>query len=63
MPKTRHEIETDAVTLRGLTKALDALSWEGPDPETWGSVTALIRTINRQAIELSEAIARQPEQS
>ena len=63
MPKTRYEIETDALTLKGLIVALDALTWEGHDPEKWGSVTALIRTINKQAIELSEAIARQPEQS
>ncbi|MEO1108742.1 MAG: hypothetical protein AAFX90_12540 [Pseudomonadota bacterium] len=62
MPKT-YDLQTDACILKGLTGALDALTWEGFDPDNWASVTALIRTINTQAKELSEALASLPEEA
>ncbi len=60
VPKARDEIVTDALTLKGLAKALDALTWEGV-PKDWGPTAALIRTITQQATEHFEDLAHQPE--
>lgn len=43
------KIEVDAMTLSGLTKALDALTWEDSGAESPEAVSALIRTINTRS--------------
>lgn len=57
-----YELQTDACTLKGLTHALDVLTWEGFHSESWTSVTALIRTINQQAKKLSGNLANLPDE-
>lgn len=58
-----YDLTTSALTLKGLTGALDTLTLQGFQPDSWPSVTALIRTINQQAKEHFEALAHLPEQT
>ncbi|MCL6286006.1 hypothetical protein M3P21_21045 [Ruegeria sp. 2012CJ41-6] len=50
------KIEVDAMTLSGLTKALDALTWDDNGMENPEAVSALIRTINTRSEALMERI-------
>lgn len=61
MPTT-YDLQTSAVTLKGLTQALNALTWEGT-PEQWGPTAALIRTINTQAKDLCDSLAGLPDET
>lgn len=60
--KKNHEILTDVTTLEGLANALYRLTWEGPDPETWGAADALIRTIKDKSAELTANLASLPDE-
>ena len=50
------KIEVDAMTLSGLTKALDALTGDDNGTENPEAVSALIRTVNTRSEALMERI-------